>query len=222
MVDQGGTLERTFAVTLPDYPAGTVLRYYVQAMASDSVGTLAFDPPGAEHYVYTHIVTYPHGASSPIVINEIMARNQSTIADPQGQCDDWIELKNVSDQAVDLSGMYLSDNPGNPLKWQFPEATLIGPGGYLLVWADEDGGDEPGLHANFQLSSSGETIWLSDTAQNAYALLDSATFEDLAAGQSMGRYPDGTGSMQILHTPSPGLPNEGLGAAVADSQANQP
>ncbi|MCX5645394.1 MAG: lamin tail domain-containing protein [Phycisphaerae bacterium] len=222
MADQGGASERVFSITLPVYPAGTVLRYYVQAMAGDNVGALAFDPPGAEHDVYTHIVTYPHGASSSIVINELMAKNQSTIADPQGQYDDWIELKNVSGQTVDLSGMCLSDNPRNPLKWQFPEGTLLGPGEYLLVWADEDGGDEPGLHANFKLSSSGETIWLWDAAQNGFALLDCATFEDWASDQPVGRYPDGVGPMQILTVPSPGRPNVGSGAAAMDFRVNQP
>jgi hypothetical protein len=222
MADQGGTSERVFSITLPVYPAGTVLRYCVQAMAGDNVGALAFDPPGAEHDVYTHLVTYPYGASSSIVINELMAKNQSTIADPQGEYDGWIELKNVSGQTVDLSGMCLSDNPRNPLKWQFPEGTLLGPGEYLLVWADEDGGDEPGLHANFELSSSGETIWLWDTAPSGFALLDWATFVDLASDQSLGRSPDGAGPMQIRPVPSPGLPNVGPGAAAPDFQASLP
>jgi len=193
-------------VITPD-PAGTVLRYYVQAMTDDGLGTVAFDPPCAEHEVYAHVVTYPHAASSAVVINEIMASNRSAVTDPQGEHDDWIELKNVSGQAVDLSGMYLSDNPINPLKWQFPQGTQLGPGGYLIVWADEDGGDEPGLHANFKLSSDGETVWLYDTAAKGCALLDSATFEDLAADQSFGRYPDGAGPMQIASASSPLGPN---------------
>jgi len=204
---EGEASEHIFRLTLPDYPAGTVLRYYVQAMTDDGLGTVAFDPPCAEHEVYAHVVTYPHAASSAVVINEIMARNRSAVADPQGEHDDWIELKNVSGQAVDLSGMYLSDNPINPLKWQFPQGTQLGPGGYLIVWADEDGGDEPGLHANFKLSSDGETVWLYDMAAKGYALLDSATFEDLAADQSFGRYPDGAGPMQIASAPSPLSPN---------------
>jgi hypothetical protein len=200
---EGEASEHLFRLTLPDYPAGTVLRYYVQAMTDDGVGTVAFDPPCAEHEVYAHVVTYPHAASSAIVINEIMAKNRSAVADPQGEYDDWIELKNISDQAVDLSGMYLSDNPINPLKWRFPQGTQLGPGGYLIVWADEDGGDTPGLHANFKLSSDGETVWLYDTAARGYALLDAATFEHLAADQSFSRYPDGTGPMQIASAPSP-------------------
>ncbi len=212
MADEGwqavdGAAVRVFRAELPDYPTGTVLRYYVQATAADGVGTLAFDPPGAEHAVYTHLATYPQAATSGIVFNEIMAKNVAVIADPQGEYDDWIELKNVSDGIIDLSGMYVSDSPGNPLKWRFPAGTLIGPGEYLLVWADEDGGDEAGLHANFKLSAGGETIWLFDTVENGHALVDSVTFPSLAGDQSCGRHPDGTGVVQILSAPSPLGPN---------------
>lgn len=36
-------------------------------------------------------------------INEIMASNVRTVADPQGEYDDWIEIANVSDSAVDVA-----------------------------------------------------------------------------------------------------------------------
>jgi len=212
MIDEGrqvseGATVRVFRIELPNYPAGTVLRYYVQATADDDVGTLAFDPPGAEHAVYTHLVTYPQAAISGITFNEIMAKNVAVIADPQGEYDDWIELKNITDAAIDLSGMYLSDSPNHPLKWSFPEGTLIGPGEYLLVWADEDDGDEPGLHASFKLSAGGEALWLFDKIENGHALLDSVVFGSLAGDQSCGRYPDGTGAAQVLSVPSPLGPN---------------
>ena len=194
---------RAFSATLPIYPSGTVLRYYVQATGADRSRTVSFSPPGAEYQVYTHVVSYPHAASSAIVFNEVMASNQSTLVDPQGEFDDWIELKNVSDQPADLAGMYLSDRADNPLKWEFPEGTRIEAGGYLLVWADEDGSDSPGLHANFKLSAKGETLWLFDTAANRHALLDSISFESLGVDQTVGRSPDGQGPMQILAVPSP-------------------
>jgi hypothetical protein len=192
-----------YVVTLSPYEPGTVLRFYVQATAADGVGTMAFSPAGAENDVYTYVVTYAGAETSPVVFNELMARNVSTIADPQGDYDDWIELYNTGGEIVDLSGMYLSDNPENPLKWQFPAGTTIASGGYLLVWADEDGGDEPGLHANFKLSSSGETLWLYDNDSHNNVLLDSVTFTDMEADQSMGCVPDGFGEMRILSVPSP-------------------
>lgn len=208
MIDQGvqtaeGASERVFSLALGDYPAGTVLRYYVEATATDSAGTVVYSPEGAEHDVYRHLVTYPHAAYSGVVINEVMSKNVAVVADPQGEYDDWIELKNISDQAINLAGMYLSDSPDKPLKWRFPEGTVLEPGQYLLIWADEDGQDEPGLHANFKLSAQGETIWLFDTIENGHILLDSVTIGRLAGDQSCARYPDGTGVMQVSSVPTP-------------------
>ena len=42
-----------------------------------------------------------------------VASNESVVADQDGEFDDWIELYNKSDQDVDLSGWYLSDNSDN-------------------------------------------------------------------------------------------------------------
>ncbi|MCC5807782.1 MAG: CotH kinase family protein [Opitutales bacterium] len=75
-------------------------------------------------------------ASTPTVrINEVMASNGSTLADEDGDYEDWIELYNYGDAPVDLSGWGLSDSYSNPFKWTFPESTSIGAGEYLLVWA---------------------------------------------------------------------------------------
>ncbi len=55
-----------------------------------------------------------------LVINEILADNRKTLQDPlrPGQYPDWIELYNGSEAAVTLSGMYLTDDPNEPTKWQ--------------------------------------------------------------------------------------------------------
>ncbi|MDH7599855.1 MAG: CotH kinase family protein [Sedimentisphaerales bacterium] len=196
-----------FAATLPTFPAGTVLRYYVQAVAANPAQTVAFSPPGAEYHCYRYIYNYAQGPRSEVVINELMADNASTVADPQGQFDDWIELANISDEPVDISGMYLSDDPARPLKWRIPDGTVLGPAKYLLIWADEDGQDCPGLHANFKLSSSGEAVWLFDSAQNGHRLLDYAPFGSMGWDQSIGRVPDGQGLFELLTVPTPGSAN---------------
>lgn len=199
--------DKTFAITSAVYPAGTALRYYLEVTAADDAGTITYSPAGAEHDVYTFTVTDVAVEGASVVINEVMAKNEATIADPQGDYDDWIELYNRSDATVDLSGMYLSDNPENPLKWQFPAGTSLPAGTFLIVWADEDGEDEEGLHANFKLAAEGETIWLYDTDGRDNVLLDSVVFEALEEDQSIGRTPDGEGILQILTNPSPGESN---------------
>ncbi|MCC5842396.1 MAG: lamin tail domain-containing protein, partial [Opitutales bacterium] len=68
-------------------------------------------------------------------INEVMASNGTTLADDDGDFEDWIELYNYGTEPVDLSGWGLSDSYNNPFKWTFPVGTTIGAGDYLLVWA---------------------------------------------------------------------------------------
>lgn len=72
--------------------------------------------------------------SQPIVINEVMASNDSTVADDEGQWPDWIELYNGGNETVNLSGWGISDDPERPYRWVFPSVE-IGPSSYLLVWA---------------------------------------------------------------------------------------
>ncbi|HOV78188.1 MAG TPA: hypothetical protein PLS24_09160, partial [Sedimentisphaerales bacterium] len=57
-------------------------------------------------------------AAGPLYINELLASNATSAKDPQGHYDDWIELYNASDQAIDCGGMYLTDDAANPRKWQ--------------------------------------------------------------------------------------------------------
>jgi hypothetical protein len=95
--------------------------------------------PFAENLAYKHVVMYHQSANTAIIINELMAQNSATITDPQGEYDDWIELKNISNETVDISGMYLSDNLANPLKWKIPDSTKLESQKYLVIWADEDG-----------------------------------------------------------------------------------
>ena len=144
---------------------------------------------------------------SPIVINEFMASNSVSFADPQGDYDDWLELHNRTNTAVLLTGMYLSDKEDNPTKWEFPENIEIPANGYLIVWLDEDEEDAPdGLHANFKLSKSGETVMLVDTDARGNQVLDTITFGEQEEDTSFGRLPNGTGSFQVVPA-TPGAAN---------------
>ncbi len=137
-----------------------------------------------------------------LCINEFMASNSSSSADPQGEYEDWIEIYNKGEIAVNLMGMYLSDDLADPSKWQLPDITLE-PGAFMIVWADEDIEDE-GLHADFKLSASGESVGLFNTDQT---ILDTLTFEAQSENISFGRYPDGSDNWQFFTSSSPGKSN---------------
>jgi hypothetical protein len=135
-----------------------------------------------------------------VVINEIMPVNISVVADQNGEFDDWIELYNKQDTAIDLSGFYLTDSKTNLGKWKIPSNTLILPDSFLIIWADNDS-LQIGLHANFKLSSQGETVSLVDPD---FKVIDKIDYGIVPLGiqQSFARIPDGTGEFAWTETPT--------------------
>jgi hypothetical protein len=148
------------------------------------------------------------GLAQTPVINEFMASNATTIADEDGDFSDWIELYNPGASDYDLTGCYLSDDETNPLRWQFPGATLPA-GGFLLIWAS--GKDRVGsggeLHTNFAISASGEPLLL--TGADGVTLLDGVEPVALATDVSYGRSPDGAALWVTFGVPTPGAANAG-------------
>ena len=146
-----------------------------------------------------------------LVINEFMAANDSLsgIADPNGQFEDWIELYNGGNIALNLENFALTDKPDNPLKWLFPAGTTLDPDSYLIIWADEDGSQE-GLHANFKLAKDGEFIMLSNPFGE---VLDSLTFGPQETNIAFARRPNGTGPFK-MQNPTFGYNNDEVNTAV--------
>jgi len=142
-----------------------------------------------------------------LFINEIQSDNNETIADPQDEFEDWIELYNGSEEEIDLTGIYLTDDVDDPDQWEFPEGTTIDGGGFLLIWADRDVNDE-GLHSNFTLSSGGETIGLYISNGDEFAAIDIVEFPELETDWSYGRRVDGGANWMEFDNPTPGGSNQ--------------
>ncbi len=158
------------------------------------------------------------GEGATLVINEVLARNDLTVADPQGEYEDWIELYNAGEEAVDVGGMHLTDDPSFPTKWRFPldnpSATTIPPGGFLVVWADNDLADA-GLHAGFELDAGGDEVALFDS--DGATLLDCVSFDRQTPDVSSGREPDAAASWVTLVPTPAGSNNGAFLAVVADT-----
>ncbi|MEP6793517.1 MAG: CotH kinase family protein [Saprospiraceae bacterium] len=144
-------------------------------------------------------------SSLTLVINELMASNETTTTDENGEYEDWIEIFNYGTEDIYLGDKYLSDKADNPIKWKLPDIS-IQPGEYIVVWADEDG-SQGDLHANFKLSATGEYVGIYDNDASGNALIDGITFDAQQPDISFGRIPNGTGSFQSLQ-PTPGGINQ--------------
>ena len=138
-----------------------------------------------------------------LVINELMADNDKAVQSIFGGYPDWIELFNRGNSAIDLGGMYLTDDLAK-LKWRFPNGTIIEPNSYLLVWADADIG-RSSLQVNFNLLANGGVIGL--FASDGKTVIDLILYEKQIRDVSYGRIPNGSSSWDYLETPTAGKAN---------------
>jgi hypothetical protein len=139
-----------------------------------------------------------------VLINELMADNELGIVDESGATEDWIELINLGDSAVELSGWMLLDESGNgDSPWVFPDGVIIPADTRLLIWADNDN-EEGVLHTDFRLNKEGETLRLMESRGD---LVDEVTFPPLLPDHSYGRSFDGDELWQVFENPTPGTGN---------------
>ena len=171
----------------------------------------------------------------PVIISEFMASNAETIetyvrATPDDRFEgellspDWIELRNLLSVPLDLDGVYLTDDPLELQKWQFPAGTIIAPDGYLVVFASgrdirDPALDEQGwLHTNFQLSTSPDYLAL--VGMSGQVIHEFAPeYPPQRTHVSYGV--QGTSSSEVGYflQPTPGAPNASLREGlVADTQ----
>ena len=140
----------------------------------------------------------PLGAVTNVCFNEWMA-------DPLSG-NDWFELYNRSTNAVNLGGLYLTDDPSLSGLMKFLIAPLSFINGRDWVKWEADGQPSQGRnHVNFTLDNSGESIRLYNTNLTT---LDAVDFTAQDAGVSEGRLPDGaTNLARFTTTPTPGDSN---------------
>ncbi len=128
--------------------------------------------PGAANWLYL----------TNIVINEVL-----THTDPP--LEDAVELRNLANSPVDVSGWFLSDDLNNLRKFRIPNGTVIPAAGYKVFYEYEFN-PQPGAAASFSFSSAkGDDVWL--TAANGVGMAtgfrDYAKFGPQFNGVSFGR-----------------------------------
>ena len=214
--NDGSEGDGVYGAAIPGQSEGTYVRYYIEALAADVYNTASYLPIGAEHHCYIYKVRYNEISTSELVINELMASNDATIADAFGEFDDWIELYNNSSSEISLDGYYLTDDITDLTQFPLPTIVLV-PDSYTLIWADKD--EEQGVdHANFKLDADGEEVFL---VNSNLEIVDQLSFSALVADQSYSRSPNGTGNFTIAEA-TPLENNDGMPTAtinLADTQS---
>lgn len=142
-------------------------------------------------------------AAGPLVINEVCVENNRDFHSDSIGYSDWVELKNASDTAVDLSGWYLSDDQTFPRKYALSGS--MAPGELLTVLCDKNAdryqGDMP--IAPFSLNSENEQLFLSDPSGK---IADAVSLRLIPRNRTYGRV-EGQNGFFYLADPTPGKPN---------------
>ncbi len=99
-----------------------------------------------------------------LAITEVMPGNTCGLKSADGRFYAWAEILNISDEPVNLSGYWLSDNDGNFMKWRLTEGTLA-PGEYLIVYFSGLTKNAPKdeTHAPFRIGSGDTGVYLCDS-----------------------------------------------------------
>jgi gliding motility-associated-like protein len=143
-----------------------------------------------------------------IVINEYCASNIAGPTDNFGQLSDWVEIFNNHTFSVSLSSYYLSNDPKNLKKWQFPAGTNLQVGGHLIVWLSGKNIRTGEPHTNFTIEQC-KKQWLILTSSEG-VIRDSVFVQPSQAGHSWGRVDytfKGIKAWRVYKNPSPLQPN---------------
>ena len=126
-----------------------------------------------------------------VVISEVLTHTDSPL-------EDAVELRNTTGVPVDISGWWLSDDPGALRKYQIPSPTIVPANGFAVIYESAFTNAELAA-VPFALSSHGDEVVLSAFANNALtgyrALVDFGAADN---GVSFGRHVTSDGRVEFV------------------------
>lgn len=170
-------------VTIRDANGNTVDEHVYTAHAA---GVLARCADGVGEFVDIAVSTkgLRNACGNPVRINEVESDG--------GSPDDWVELVNPTDAALDVSGVVVKDDD-DAHAYAIPDGTIIGAGEYLVIERAQLG---------FGLGA-GDAVRVLD----GDLLVDSTSWGDGHAATTWGRCPDVTGSFAVTAASTKGVAN---------------
>ena len=132
-------------------------------------------------------------------INEVMPNNGITTFDSFGDSPDWLEIYNNSNDPIQLSDYYISNDFTNKLKWKLP-TTNLQPHKWVIIYCSNRDLYTPEYHANFKLKNRTDTIGI--FFKNG-STIDVLVYDSMPADVSYGLQPDGNNTTVYFNAPSP-------------------
>jgi len=131
-----------------------------------------------------------------VVVSEVLAHTDAS------EVGDWIELHNTTNEPIDISGWYLSDDQANLTKYQIRPNTVIPKNGYVVFNQFEQFGNaaSPGVSVAFGLSEAGDAVYLTNQAEGGGPGLyrESASFGASDREVTFGRFVKSDGNADFV------------------------
>lgn len=151
-------------------------------------------------------------AKGPLVINEVCVDNFSDYDTKSIGFPDWVELKNISSEAVELSQFCISDD--SSILRQFTLSGSLAPGGTVIVLCDKDAAKYTGtmMMAPFSLNSENDRLFLSTISGE---IIDFTPLKGIPYGMTYGRA-EGRNGFFYFRERTPDKPNGEAARRISD------
>lgn len=219
-----GDLNHNCTVDLPDLVIFAE-QWLAPAGCAGHVGNCAdfYFNDGVNLYDFEYLTHAWGRHSSPVIINEFLASNNSRpplasgeLLDEDGDSSDWIELYNLSGVSVSLEGWILTIDPNHQKVWTIPPGITLEAGQYRILFASGKNRTNPTgkLHTDFVLSKEGSYLALIEP--DGLTVASKFTGYEFAF-QQYGYPPQETDisygrmetDLRYFSQPTPGQPNNG-------------
>lgn len=184
------------AVRLRDASGAEIDRYAWTEHAATTYGRC---PDGTGEFATTATATKgapndcaPPAEAGSIVVNEVESNGDDT---------DWVELMNIGDAPVDLSGYRFLDNDTARTPYVLPAGSVVAPGAFFVI--DQATGSNP-EGFDFGLGNADQARLF---RPDGVTLVASYAWSEHSA-VTYGRGPDGTGEFATTTVSTKGAPND--------------
>ncbi len=204
------TLQSRDGDTIQDFSYGSDSSWPRRAGGGYSLVYNSGNPADGQNWAASRSLLGSPGTLEPdvtelpdVFVNEILANSVTPEVDR-------IELYNPEDADLSIEGWFLTDDLGQPRKFQIPPGAIV-PGNGFTSFTELEFNPTPGVDPSFALDSFGEEVFLIAVDASG-ARLDYVTgfnFDDSSAGTPFGRHEISTGEVQVapLISSTPGGPN---------------
>ncbi|PWM46338.1 MAG: hypothetical protein DBX47_02710, partial [Clostridiales bacterium] len=173
--------------------------------------------PGFDNTDYNGFASVCDKNKNALVINEAMSKNNAYLKQNGGKYYDWIELKNVSDSAINLRDYYLSTDVNETAMWQLPDVELA-PGKLYVVVASgsEILSNRYYKHTNFKINDEEQLFLFSSDG----ILIDGMCLKATPINYSLGRVSGEKGFFYISNPTPEDENNSGTRAVTSTPTIN--